>query len=377
MKRILLLAIFGLKIVLIPLTLEAAGFDYPLGKPDGKGYSNDTAYGGLGYLEKYKYSCGYVFHPADDQNDDNSHLDYGSDANDAGDPVYATADGEIAFADIPTTGWGNIVFIEHNGKFNLPEGGTVEKVWSQYAHLSSIANNPATGKKWKKSEGISKGTIIGYVGDLPHGSGKAYHLHFEIRKKYLSAAKFPCEWSKSKVRKYYTSPTEFIKLNRASPTADNYVNQKREWLHPSHTIGNRSWNQIASVCSPDTGVCSGSLGSVDLTGWIWASSSDVFEMFEAASGLPVGSLSDWDEHPYYTTPYASNVIKKMGGVTATHLEGFSRSKSLVSNEVRGHIPYVLDRLTDTYDSYDHFQWGGASLDEIVNGRMIYLFRPID
>ena len=71
---------------------------------------------------------------------------------------------------------------------------------------------------------IRRGMRIGFMGDFPHGSGKRYHLHFEIRKvnlwqgsAYISAGKReygicrkPAEW----IAERFVAPSEFIKLNR-------------------------------------------------------------------------------------------------------------------------------------------------------------------
>jgi len=48
-----------------------------------------------------------------------------------------------------------------------------------------------------------------------------------------------------------------------------------------------SWNQIAAVC-PQDGVtaCSGTLNGFNVTGWIWATDSEVLRVFEDATGLP-------------------------------------------------------------------------------------------
>lgn len=51
-----------------------------------------------------------------------------------------------------------------------------------------------------------------------------------------------------------------------------------DWLQPVDFVG-YSWNDLASVCDPTTGICIGSLGAEDLTGWTWASVDDVNALF--------------------------------------------------------------------------------------------------
>lgn len=82
---------------------------------------------------------------------------------DCGEPVYATANGVITFAQDAGPGWGNVVIVEHT----LADG---EKVQSLYGHLQDL----------RKTEGpVTKREQIGTVGNA---NGRYLcHLHFEIR----------------------------------------------------------------------------------------------------------------------------------------------------------------------------------------------------
>lgn len=82
---------------------------------------------------------------------------------DCGEPVYATANGLITYAEDAGVGWGNVVIIEHH----LPSG---EKVQSLYGHMQEILK---TGGEVKKREQIGK---------VGNANGRYLcHLHFEIR----------------------------------------------------------------------------------------------------------------------------------------------------------------------------------------------------
>ena len=81
------------KTVAIPL---ADGFDYPIGKPDGKGYYVAR---GLRLREP--------IHFGEDWNGN------GGGDTDMGDPVYATANGVVMFSYDVQAGWGNIVILRH------------------------------------------------------------------------------------------------------------------------------------------------------------------------------------------------------------------------------------------------------------------------
>ena len=55
--------------------------------------------------------------------------------------------------------------------------------------------------------------------------------------------------------------------------------QGRQWREVTPTVA-RTWNQVAAVC-PTDGVtpCSGALGSVSVTGWVWATRADVIGLY--------------------------------------------------------------------------------------------------
>lgn len=82
---------------------------------------------------------------------------------DCGEPVYAIANGEIAFAADAGPGWGNVVIVTHV----QPDG---RRVQSLYGHMQTIL----------KTEGeVKKREMIGKVGNA---NGKYLcHLHFELR----------------------------------------------------------------------------------------------------------------------------------------------------------------------------------------------------
>jgi peptidoglycan hydrolase-like protein with peptidoglycan-binding domain len=80
----------------------------------------------------------------------------------AGTPVAAAGHGVVVFAGWDTTGYGNLVVVEH------PLG-----VRSMYAHLSSIAV--------RRGQQVLAGSRVGLVGTTGFSTGP--HLHFELRLK--------------------------------------------------------------------------------------------------------------------------------------------------------------------------------------------------
>lgn len=185
----------------LPDPKVADGFDYPLRK-----YFPIK----LGFLEKFvrPIGCPLHYHPGEDV------------FNFPGTEIYSAANGTVIFDEYQNKFSGYLVIIEHvappGAKFKLPDGGEIDKVWSAYYHMSKIdESNVALNKV------VKKGARIGFMGDFPHGTGKRYHLHFEIRKKNLwngSAYTYKkntvCQKPKEWVADKFVCPNKFIRLNR-------------------------------------------------------------------------------------------------------------------------------------------------------------------
>lgn len=172
-----------------PPPLLSDGFDFPVGDRHGNGW----AVSGYGFLDWSIASNSY--HPGEDWNIP------GAGNGDWGEPVYAVANGKVVFS-----GWnsalGNVVLIKHSLSRN-------EFVWSQYAHLDQ--RHVATGETvWRRQQ-------LGTVGRGPNNRFSA-HLHFELRKKDLSANAWPRTdgqaWAREKILDYWLNPTVFIHQNR-------------------------------------------------------------------------------------------------------------------------------------------------------------------
>jgi murein DD-endopeptidase MepM/ murein hydrolase activator NlpD len=160
----------------------ADGFDYPVGKTDGKNY--------------YKARGMRLTVPVHFGEDWNGKGGGDSDLND---PIYACADGVVTFATDLKAGWGRVVLIRH--AYREPETGQVKYVDSQYGHLRSILV--------KKGDMVKRGQKIGTMGN--NRGMYAAHLHFEIRYN-LSIGM----WRESVARttKNWADPTKFIKGHR-------------------------------------------------------------------------------------------------------------------------------------------------------------------
>ncbi len=77
------------------------------------------------------------------------------------------------------------------------------------------------------------------------------------------------------------SATALIPLPAANAAQIAFVDaQGRSWRQVTETIGS-SWQAIAERCPVDgVTACSGTLGSQDLSGWVWATDDQVAELFE-------------------------------------------------------------------------------------------------
>lgn len=110
---------------------------------------------------------------------------------DCGEPVYAIANGTIAYAGNAGPGWGNVVIVTHS----LADGS---KVQTLYGHLQEITK--ASGEV----------TIREKIGTIGNANGRYLcHLHFELREQSSPM------WGKagagySAVRSGWLDPSDFI-----------------------------------------------------------------------------------------------------------------------------------------------------------------------
>lgn len=92
----------------------------------------------------------------------------------AGQPIYAAADGTVAYTDNSDASYGNWVAIRHSIK---TKNGTSELI-TLYAHMRSF--------KVKPGQKVSQGDLIGYEGNTGnttkklYGPERGYHIHFGV-----------------------------------------------------------------------------------------------------------------------------------------------------------------------------------------------------
>jgi murein DD-endopeptidase MepM/ murein hydrolase activator NlpD len=77
----------------------------------------------------------------------------------AGDPIVATADGQVALTASESTGFGNYIVIRHQHGF-----------YTRYAHMLSF--------RVEAGQQVKQGEVIGYIGSTGRSTGP--HLHYEV-----------------------------------------------------------------------------------------------------------------------------------------------------------------------------------------------------
>jgi hypothetical protein len=187
-RRGILSAVTALALLLAAGALEAFettscplanGFDYPVGKPEAKGYHKARGFWPNGHL-------------GEDWNGNS-----GGDQ-DLGDPIYSIGGGVVVLSEDVKLGWGNCVIVRHI--FREPSG-KIEMVDSLYGHLLE--------RKVKVGEKVERGQLVGRMGNN-NGMYPA-HLHLEVRKNLaigMNRTKFAKDYSN------YYSPTAFIQGHR-------------------------------------------------------------------------------------------------------------------------------------------------------------------
>lgn len=92
----------------------------------------------------------------------------------AGEPIYASYEGEVIYTDQSDASYGNWIAIKHN----LETNGSKDGIITLYAHLRTI--------KVKPGQKVNQGDLIGYEGNTGnttkklYGPERGYHIHFGI-----------------------------------------------------------------------------------------------------------------------------------------------------------------------------------------------------
>ena len=186
-----------------PASMVITGFDAPVGTEAeragalavGNQFNGDPIWVGNWYdanpfLSRYRLGSGYAIHTGADLNL------IGAAIADKDAPVFAVADGLVTCARFLSTGWKNVVVVEH------PVQGENRVVYARYAHLGNLF----VQEGWQ----VQRGQKIGTIGEYAPNN---YHLHFDISPTTILKTT-PNHWPGDNlpaVRQDYVDPLAFIK----------------------------------------------------------------------------------------------------------------------------------------------------------------------
>jgi hypothetical protein len=138
--------------------------------------------------------------------------------------------------------------------------------------------------------------------------------------------------------------------------------EKRRWLEPAD-FGDYSYNQVSKVCPG--GVCSGTLpgSTIDLTGYIWASSYDVRFLFNAYREAGKAVLADF---AYTVTDKSTHILDAM--LSDPRYKDGEYHRGLIAIVLNGGEPYTAA------GEINHI--GSTSLGPKVLNR-VWFWRAID
>ncbi len=188
----------------------ADGFDYPVGKPDARGWTFWHGYENFGSV----YAGAY--HAGEDWCTGSNGV---CDGRAAGHPVYAVGNGVVRYASGSYPG--NVVIVEHR----LPNG----EIWySMYGHV-------VTGVSVNQT--VSRGQQIAKIFDQAGNS----HLHFEIRRFYVKDEINGANAACSRHRSYPPGPGYWPVCGSSGKPSE------KGWVNPSQFIKDR--RQISSTAT--------------------------------------------------------------------------------------------------------------------------------
>jgi len=200
---------------------KADGFDFPVGKPNAKGYYNAQGFTRNNHL-------------ADDWNG----VRGGN--SDLGDPIYAIANGIVVHAKNHHGPWGRVTRILHNA-------GTHKKpvyVESLYGHMRTILV--------KRGTIVKRGQKIGTIGNA-NGTWWA-HLHLEIRTTINKSLGVGYSTDTTG----YVNPTAYIKRHRPYWQTASYKRRMakraalRKQRRKERALARKNRNNIAFISSKGT-----------------------------------------------------------------------------------------------------------------------------
>ena len=164
-----------------------------------------------------------------------------------------------------------------------------------------------------------------------------------------------------------------------SSVSQAVVIEGREWRQLTDTL-NYSWNQVSSVCSPSSGACNGTIGSVHFSSWTWASIFDVADLFTYFDPNPPYDLVNWNEvdsewaplffNKFNPTESSEDLFLASGITRSTRVSTFTGVETALYAE-------LADRTTDLSNDYRFTRLFFLDLDSIAPTKGHWLYRDVD
>ncbi len=149
-----------------------------------------------------------------------------------------------------------------------------------------------------------------------------------------------------------------------------------EWRQLTETTG-FSWNEIATVCDPDSGACNGVLGEVDFSSWTWASTYDVLDNLLSPLTPLTYSYGTFDHESGETawaTEFTTLFNPTLGNSSFAGVIGALRTTIDHGSYVAGQNAYLYDYFdnSNTRDRVSTYGW--SLFDYATEFRGVWLYR---
>lgn len=136
----------------------------------------------------------------------------------------------------------------------------------------------------------------------------------------------------------------------------------KQWLNPA-AFYSSTWNDVNSVCPPPGGMCEGTLDSIDVTGYTWASLADI-DALMISYGMATNPEIDsaWGA-AFYSDFGGARIIE---GDSDRHVVGYVRDG--------GAAGVSVDADLGGEDVYRQDWWGGINPDQPAPFTGVWLWR---
>ena len=109
-----------------------------------------------------------------------------------------------------------------------------------------------------------------------------------------------------------------------------------QWRELTETRGH-SWYQVASVCDFRTGACDGRIGEIDFTGWTWASTWEVGDLFRTLTPHAGGVARLFEQDAYWGSLFFNVFAPTIHAGFGRYAGGWTRTAIKGNRAVRAHV----------------------------------------